>query len=207
MPKTEAQTGLRKALARAGGSVLAIAELPTSDLLAELSDEQKAELSAALAAPAPEAAAGMKPKDAECGDDGDEDDATGETDPEEEPGMKKKGKADAEPAADASDRVKAVAAAVANDDTCKGKADLALQMLADDDFAQLSASAMVKLLGKAPATTSHGSDEDGGKAMLAAIRAAGNASLGNADDSAAPQAEANHGWDNIHAEIRERRGR
>ncbi|QZH75366.1 MAG: hypothetical protein JY451_01700 [Erythrobacter sp.] len=43
-------------------------------------------------------------------------------------------------------RIQAVASAVATDKACKGKAELALQMLADDELAGVPASGLVKLL-------------------------------------------------------------
>lgn len=143
---TTAAQGVQKALARAGSSVLAIAEMTADDLIAQMTDDQKTALAATLA---PAASAEMPPKKKEgCSEDGDDDDKEGDSDP----GMKDKSKCSDEGAAKAADpRVKAVAAAVADDDACKGKADLALSMLADDDFASLSASGIVKLLGKAPA--------------------------------------------------------
>ena len=45
-------------------------------------------------------------------------------------------------------RVQIVANAVATDSKCKGKAREALNMLADDDLADLSGGALVKMLGK-----------------------------------------------------------
>ena len=134
---TDASTGLRKALGRsASGEVIALAEMNATDLLASLGDDQKAELAAALAPePAAAAAEEMPPKKDGCSEDGDEDDADGDKD---------KGPM----AAASDDRIKVVAAAVENDDACKGKASLALQMLADDDYAGLNGAAMVKLLGK-----------------------------------------------------------
>lgn len=161
---TDASKGLRKALARSGASVVAIAEMQASDLLAELSEEQKTALAAELA---PAAAAGAAPAAgaaAAAGGEG-EDDEPGDEDEEEAPPPA--AASGAAPKADASERsrVKAVAKAVAEDETCKGKADLALQMLADDDFAGLNAAAMVKLLGKQTVAAA-ADDEAGARAEM-----------------------------------------
>lgn len=48
------------------------------------------------------------------------------------------------------DRVKIVAAAVANDENCKGKAALAISMLADNDYAGLNGAALVKIIAMTP---------------------------------------------------------
>jgi hypothetical protein len=172
---TGASKGLQTALARTGASVLAIAEMQTSDILANLTDEQKAELGASLApSPAPAADA---------------------SEAQPEPA---KSTADAAPASDAHARVKAVFAAA----EMKGREAVALAILADDEFAGLSAAAVVKMAAMTPLAS--GEDADG-KAILAAITASANANLG-AGGEAEPRAEANHGWDAIHAELRERRG-
>lgn len=203
---TTAQKGLAAALGRsAGGNVVAIGELSNEELIASLSDEQKIALSASLAPATPPAASASDEGDPnEAEPDGDPDDATCS----KCKGPMKDGKcAKCAPDSNASaaatdDRVKAVAAAVASDDACKGKADLALAMLADDDYASLSAAGIVKLLGKTPAIGASASNE--ASDVLEAIRAS-NAALGNSNANSAPEA-ANHGWDAITAEVRERRG-
>lgn len=173
---TTASQGLAKALGRsASGEVIAIAEMSAADLLAALSDDKKAELSAALA---PASAAG-KPagendaEDAAEGSEGSESDAEDAAEGDEgqdgkKPGM---GKADAAPLksnASVHERVKAVAAAVAGDGALKGKAGLALQMLGDDDFAALNADAVIKLLGKTGASEAN---EDAARAEMKAALA------------------------------------
>lgn len=194
---TGASTGLQKALARAGSSVIAIAEMQTDDLLAQMTDEQKAALAATLAPTAAASAeAEMKPGKEKGSEDGDDDDKDGDSDPED----KMEGK-DGASANASTDRVKAVAAAVATDPNCKGKAELALSMLADDDFAGLSASGLVKLLGKAPATTSASAaagvdPEAAARAeMRAAIDETGNSNI-DAGNGGAGAGKANHtsGW-------------
>jgi hypothetical protein len=173
-----ASKGLHKALARAGSSVIAIAEMQADDLLAEMSDEQKAELSAKLA-PTSQAAAPATPAPVAKGDAEPDD---GDPAEKKEPAEKAKKKADAEASADANaserDRVKAVAKAVAEDDACKGKAGLALAMLADDDFAGLNAAAMVKMLGKQAVSTGEADPDAAARAeMKDAIRSSSNSNI------------------------------
>lgn len=207
---TEASTGLRKALARAGNGVVAIAEMQATDILANLTEEQRTELAASLApqaaqppasgasdAPEPE----NEPDDSKCSkcSEAKKDGKCAKCDAE--------ANASASVGASANDRVKAVAAAVASDENCKGKADIALAMLADDDFADLSASAIIKLVGKTAAPTASGDDgENGSKAMMDAIKAQQNANLSTNGEVTEPAKAANHGWNDIHAEMRERRG-
>lgn len=223
---TKASTGLVAALAR-GGKVLSLAEMTADDILAGVSSETKAALLAsasAAASPAPTSGAS---------DDGDPDDMGGDKDKCSKCGepMKDGKCSKCTPTEGASaaalqidallegvplqtnasmhERVKAVASAVETDEACKGKAGLALAMLADDDYASLSASGIVKLLGKTPAVAADADAEAGG-AMLAAMKQFGNPDTGNASGNAnnpsKPAQAANHGWDSIHAEIRERRG-
>ena len=215
-----ASKGLQSALARsASGAVIALAELSVEDLLSTLSDDLKAGLGAQLAAAGtvPAAVAG-KAAD-KTGDEPDEDDK-----PEGQSGSEKKcetcgevkkdGKCDCELGAkggsDASERarVKAVATAVETDDNCKGKASLALSMLADDDFAGLSGAAMVKLLGKTPAEGSSaaaaGSDPVAAARaeMKAAIAETGNSSVdASAAGKNASKASTESIWDQAQASI------
>ncbi len=206
---TGASKGLQKALARAGSSVIAIAEMQTDDLLAQMTDEQKAAIAATLAPQAEASAdATMKPGKENCSEDGDDDDKGGESDPEMGKGKSKGSEASAD--ASATARVKAVAQAVASDENCKGKADLALAMLADDDFASVNASGLVKLLGKTPATTSASADADADEkseaaaraTMLAAIEETGNSDI-NANAGVKPSGAANATavWDKVIAKM------
>jgi len=211
---TNASAGMATALARAGGSVIAIGEMSAVDLLASMSAEQKAAVFAAAPAPA---TAGVAVAAMEPGDDTGDEKCSKCSEPMKD-GKCKKCSPDSNASAALIDgtplqtnasiheRVKAVASAVEADDNCKGKAGLALAMLADDDYASLSASGIVKLLGKTPATAA-AADADGeaGAGMLAAMKAMGNANTGNS--SASVSAEANHGWDSIHADIQARRGK
>jgi len=166
---TPAQTGLAAALARtSSGAVLALAELSADDLMAQLSDEQKAGLSAALPAPVAASAEDMPKKKEGCTEDGDEDDVGEDSDP----AIKPKSEASA-------DRVKAVVSAVENDPACKGKAELALSMLADDDYAGLSASGLVKLLGKTPVSGGGNASDDQSEAAARAAMKEAIAETGN----------------------------
>jgi len=193
-----ASQGLGKALARVGGGVVAFSEMPVADILANLSDEQRAELAASVAPPAPVAGAAGHAEPDGNEPDGDPDDSKCSTCKEP---MKDGKCAKCAPDSNASEasataRIKAVAAAVATDDACKGKADLALGMLADDDYAALSASGIVKLLSKQPASAStRDGEEDDGRAMLAAMREGAQADLGQGGATPANAAAAeNHGW-------------
>lgn len=191
---TTAAQGVQKALARAGSSVIAIAEMTADDLMAQMTDDQKTTIAASLA---PAASAEMPPKKKEgCSEDGDEDDKEGDADPE----MKGQEASNAAPALAADPRIKAVAKAVETDDACKGKADLALSMLADDDYAGLSASGIVKLLGKAPASSQAASSDPEASeraAMKAALSANQNSNVdpnGGGNKGGKPSAGANV-WD------------
>lgn len=191
---TDASTGLRKALGRsASGEVIALAEMNATDLLASLGDDQKAELAAALAPePAAAAAEEMPPKKDGCSEDGDEDDADGDKD---------KGPM----AAASDDRIKVVAAAVENDDACKGKASLALQMLADDDYAGLNGAAMVKLLGKTNIEGAAASADVEGEdraAMQAALKSQDNSNVvPNGSQSQGQNADSTAVWDKAIARV------
>lgn len=191
---TDASTGLRKALGRsASGEVIALAEMNATDLLASLGDDQKAELAAALAPePAAAAAEEMPPKKDGCSEDGDEDDTDGDKD---------KGPM----AAASDDRIKTVAAAVENDDACKGKASLALQMLADDDYAGLNGAAMVKLLGKTNIEGAAASADVEGEdraAMQAALKSQDHSNIApNGSQSQGQEANSTAVWDKAIAKV------
>ncbi len=198
---TGASKGLQKALARAGGSVLAIAEMQASDLLAEMTDEQKAAMAAELAPSATAGAPKGTPATAAASDDAGngEDDASKKEDGKD----KKKGEEDDEDApppaaaAKADARVKAVAKAVAEDENCKGKAAAALAMLADDDLVSLSANGIIKVLAQQPNPTASAADaETAARAeMQAAIAASGNSNIELGDGGKPdPKAQADAVW-------------
>jgi len=193
-----ANNGLKAALARsAAGAVVALSEISADDLLAGMTDEQKAALAAELAPAASAGAAATPPvavagADANAADDGQQSGEGGEGD-------------DPAAAANASerDRVKAVAKAVAEDDTCKGKASLALAMLADDDYASLSASGIVKLLGKQAATEGGDAESAARSEMREAIAQSGNSNIdasggSKVKDGAAQSASV---WDSAIAKV------
>lgn len=186
---TNAAQGARAALARsASGAVIALSEMATDDILAGLNDDQKAQLGAKLtpAAAAMPATPGDEP-----------DDPTDPVDNEDEEEMKNGKPMNDCKASAAHDRIKAVAAS----DAAKSNPAAALAILADDDYADLNAAAVVKMVGLAGAPSAS-SDDDIGRQMLANM-ASTNPDLGNGNDQ--PLQEANHGWDDIHAEIRARR--
>ena len=200
---TTAQKGLAKALGRsASGAVVALAELSTAEILASLDDDKKAELSAALSPPSPPepaaaaAAEDMPKKKDGCSEDGDEDDAEGDSDKD----------TPKTPMAEASDnRVKIVAAAVENDDACKGKASLALQMLADDDYAGLNGSALVKLIGKTPiegASASLDGEEAARAEMKSVLQSQGGSNFApNASAATGQSANSTSVWDKAIARV------
>ena len=140
----------------------------------------------------------MPPKKKDgCSEDGDEDDEGGDSDP----AVKPKTGAEA-----STDRVKAVAAAVETDPACKGKAALALSMLADDDFAGLSASGLVKMLGKTPVSGASASDADADAAARAEMQAAlAETTNSNIDANTPPagsaQANSTSVWDKAIARV------
>lgn len=89
-------------------------------------------------------------------------------------------------------RIQIVAHAVETDPRCKGKAHLALAILADDDLAGLTGSGIVKMLARTPVPK----NEDEARAQARAFRSPGG---GNASHGV------NHGWDTVIAEMHERR--
>lgn len=109
------------------------------------------------------------------------------------------------------DRVKFVANAVATDPACKGKAATAIKMLADPDYANVSASGIVKLLkagASAEAPTAQSVADRRDKAMRAEMKAAIN-TTGNskiAPDGGRAGGAANHGWSRVIADMNARNG-
>jgi hypothetical protein len=95
-------------------------------------------------------------------------------------------------------RLQIVAHAVENDPKCKGKAHLALAVLADDDLAGVNGSGIVKLLQRMP--SSAGNDTD---AIIAEMRAHFDGY--SQDDPNGDKSSANHGWDAVHSEMRGKR--
>lgn len=101
-------------------------------------------------------------------------------------------------------RVEALAHAVANDPACKGKAQSALALLADDDLTQVTPAGMVKLLRRAPANMAlpaAATPRDGW------ARARQHVEYTRGQGEAPPRLlNDQHGWDKIHAKLREERG-
>lgn len=101
-------------------------------------------------------------------------------------------------------RVEALAHAVANDPACKGKAQSALALLADDDLSKVTPAGMVKLLQRAPinmALPAAATPRDGwarARQHVEYMRGQGEAPPRLLNDQ--------HGWDKIHAKLREERG-
>jgi len=197
---TAASKGLHRALARAGSSSIAIAEMQTADLLAEMTDDQKTALAAQLA---PKASADEKPgaapkAKAAAGPEDEDDDDGGDDDK-----PKAKAKAPA-PKASASDpRLKAVAEAVATDDACKGKADLAISLLADDDYKSVSASGIIKMLGSTTVASAGDPEEAARAEMRAAISGTTNSKIEANDQGGKPdaKAKADSVWDRAYASV------
>lgn len=157
----------------------AVAAMSGDELKAMLSEEQKAAL-----APAPEA-----PPAASGADDAK---------------PKKKGKPENcnedededEGAPMAADRSTIVFAS----EHCKGRERLAADCIAS--FAKASGDEIVAFLAKQPMPDADASGE--GNQELADIIRHNSANLGAGGDAVAP--EANHGWDDVHKEVREMRG-
>lgn len=199
---TNATKGLAKALARtASGDVVALAEMSADDLLAGMSDETRTQLAATLgAAPAPAAPLASMPSDDEP------DDMCSECKTAKKDGKCKCAPADAGAnaattpvAASAHDRVKAVAAS----DEAKANPGAALALLADDEFAGLSANGIIGLVGKmstAPAASSVDPEEAARAEMRAAISAGAtnstiDATAGGGQNAATDPAKL---WGNVH---------
>lgn len=90
-------------------------------------------------------------------------------------------------------RLQIVAHAVENDPKCKGKAHLALAMLADDGLAGVNSSGIVKLLQRMPSAA--GNDADG---IIAEMR-----SYFDGYDQDDPNGRATtNNWDAVHSEMR-----
>lgn len=213
---TQASKGLRAALARGAGAGVALSALATTDILAGLSDEQKADLRAQLGAapppaPAPGAKAGdMEPDGSDPNEPGEDEKCSKCSEPMKD-GKCQKCAPDSNASAAASDPIAQARAevhsrysAVMSSEHYQGREALAAKMLAND---KLSADDIIGMLAAAaPGAAGNDADATAGAAMLAAMKSFSNPDTSHAGGGA-PKAEANHGWDNIHAEIRERRGR
>lgn len=214
---TKASNGLRQALARsASGTVVALGEMAASDILAGLSDEQKAGILAQLGAapppaPAISANAGDPEPDPNDPNEPGEDEKRSKCSESMKDGKCQKCTPDSSASAAAADPVAQARAeerarytAVMSSEHYQGREALAAKMLAND---KLSADDIIGMLAAAaPGAAGNDADAAAGASMLAAMKAFGNPDTTHAG-SGKPKAEANHGWGDIHAEIRERRGR
>lgn len=101
-------------------------------------------------------------------------------------------------------RVEALAHAVATDPKCRGKAQTALALLADDDLVKVTPAGMVKLLRQSPANMAlptAASPRDGW------ARARQHVEYTRGQGEAPPRLlNDQHGWDKIHAKLRQERG-
>lgn len=193
---TEASTGLRKALARKAG----VSQLSTEELLAQLSDEQKAGLAASLN---PAANAGDKPKKAS--DDEDEDDIETEDDGTKKPKSKKKDDEYMDDKASAAKAATDRSLAVMASEHFAGREKLAATLLGSS----MSADEIVTALaaapkGATPSTDSESDDDAKARADMRAKLAAEQPGNLGADD--APESGAVTNWSDIHAEVAKDRG-
>ncbi|HEX5183593.1 MAG TPA: hypothetical protein VFW19_10635 [Allosphingosinicella sp.] len=182
--------------------MIALADVKTEDLIAGMSDEQKTALSAALAPPAPGASAkgGKNGNGAQPGNDPEDPDAEGGGDGDEDD--KKMKKAKAAGVAEGQKAAAARVAAVAASEHFDGREKAAMKLLGSEKFVNASAEDVIGLLAELP----KGAEGDAG--MLDALRARHNPNLGTETDQASAEAAKanNHGWADIHAEVRARRG-
>lgn len=94
-------------------------------------------------------------------------------------------------------RIQIVAHAVETDPKCKGKAHLALAMLADDDLVAVTGPGIVKMLAKFPTPK----DDDDARVQMRLL-----AQSSASGSTAHVPAGANFGWAGIHDDLRQRRG-
>lgn len=185
---TEASTGLRKALARKAG----VSKLSTEELLAEMSDEQKAGVAAALAASDPPAPA------ASASDDADEDD-TDMPDGEKKPKAKKKDDENMDDDAGAKAATER-AVAVMSSEHVAGRTKLAADLLAND---KLSADEIVAILSASAPAASGDPDAAARAEMQNALAETGNSNIA-ADGGGSPSTPKAGGaqvWDKALAKI------
>lgn len=191
---TEASTGLRKALARKAG----VSQLSTEELLAQMTDQQKAGLAASLSL-----AAGEPSKKA--GDKEDEDDIETEDDGTKKPKSKKKDDEYMDDKASAAKAATDRSLAVMASEHFAGREKLAATLLAND---KLSAEEINGILAASAPTVSTGAsaEDEESKAradMRSKLAAEQPGNLGGDD---APEAGAFTDWNDIHAEVAKDRG-
>lgn len=187
---TEASTGLRKALARKAG----VQKLSTDELLAEMTDEQKAGVAAALAASTPAASA----PNASASDDSDEDD-TEMGDGEKKP--KAENKDDEDMAAESGAKAATErAVAVMSSEHVAGRTKLAADLLAND---KLSADEIIGILSASAPEKPDDPEAAARAEMQAAINATGNSSI-DANGGGAPSTQKSDSgalWDKAVAKL------
>lgn len=192
---TEASTGLRKALARKAG----VSQLTPEELLAQMSDDQKAAIAASLApaasASAPAATAGDMPPKKDGEDEADDAEAG---DGEKKPKSKDK---DDEKYMDEDAKAKAATAravAVMSSEHVAGRTKLAADLLANE---KLSADEIIGILSaSAPATSTD--PEDAARAdMQAALKAAGKSGIEANDGGVVTPAAASSVWEKTYAKL------
>ena len=185
---TEASTGLRKALARKAG----VSQLSTEELIAQMTDEQKIALAAAL----PTASAADPAK--KCSDDEDEDDMEDNGDGEKKPDAKKKDNKmkDKETAASA-DAGTQRALAVMSSEHFAGHEAQAKTLLAND---KLSADEIITILADLKPAAPADLEADARADMQAALKE--NAPSGvEANSSGLPAQVAGNIWENSYAKL------
>lgn len=197
---TEASAGLRKALARGAG----VSKMTPAELLAQMSDDQKAALAATLApaaasAPAPVAAAGdMPPKK---GEDDDDDADMGDGEKKSKPKDKKDDdymEGDQAEAGAKANGGRDVALAVMASEHFAGREKLAATLLAND---KLSADEIIAILS-ASGTTTTTDPEDAARAdMKAALAAAGKSGIEANDGGTVTPGAAASVWDKSYAKL------
>lgn len=191
---TTAQTGLAAALARsASGTVIALAEMTTADILASLSDDQRVALAATLA---PQASAeSMPPKKENCSEDGDEDDKEGDSDP----GMKGKDKAEASQG-DAFAQVNARFQTVLASEEYAGREQLAHTLLGN---ASLSADNIIAALAAAPSPNAKAGDAEAAARaeMKSALAETSNSNIDANTPKPGAAANATAIWDKAIAKV------
>lgn len=196
---TEATAGLRKALARGAG----VSKMTPEELLAQMSDDQKAALAATLApaaasAAAPAAAGDMPKKGEGEGDDDDADMVDGEkkSKSKDKDGDEYMEGDEAEAGAKASGG-RDVALAVMASEHFAGREKLAATLLAND---KLSADEIIAILSASGTTATD--PEDAARAdMKAALAAAGKSGIEANDGGTVTPGAAASVWDKSYAKL------
>lgn len=201
-----ASNGLQKALTRAGASVVAIAEMTADDLIAQMTDEQRAAMAATLAPKAgADATAGGAPAkpakegEGEQGEDGADGEASDAGDkPNKNKGSEASAAAIAKARAEGFRAGSARAAEVIGHDSFSAAA--AVKLLGNAKLDAMSADEIGELMGEQP--------DAGAREMLGALRGDKTPPLGsggNADDGKG-KADVAAGWGKATAKMAQRFG-